>query len=267
MNKQLFLSQSSFMSALRHPDLAQLPAPSLHVWQGMELARMEERVLATGYPALDAELPGGGWPIGLVEVMQDRPQQHVWQLTGPALAEALRSKAGPLVLVSAPFEPFFSSLQERGISAERMLRVRAGKDTERLWATEQALRCSEVAAVLAWLPQARSEQLRRLQIAAQQHDHLLFVFRTLRCLQDASPARLRLQLSGTQAMEVRILKRRGPPLQTSLLLPAHPERLEALLEARKRRVPGVLKSIAGTTAAVAPTGRRSHGLDRIAAPG
>ena len=255
------------MSALRVPAPAQLPAPSMHVWQGMELARMEERVVATGYAALDAQLPGGGWPRCLVEVMQDSPQQHVWQLTGPALAAVLRSTTGPLVLVCAPFEPFFSSLQERGFSTDRMLRVRAAKDTERLWATEQALRCSEVAAVLAWLPQARSEQLRRLQIAAQQHDHLLFVFRTLRCLQDASPARLRLQLSGTQAMQVRILKRRGPPLLTPLQLPAYPERLQALLDARKRRGPGVLKSIACTTAAVASTGRRSHGLDRIAAPG
>ena len=259
------------MSALRLSIPARLPLPSLQVWQGMELARMEERVLATGYPALDAELPGGGWPMGLVEVMQDRPEQHVWQLTGPALAAALRTKAGPLVLVGAPFEPFFSSLQERGISTERMLRVRAGKDSERLWATEQALRCSEVAAVLAWLPRARSEQLRRLQIAAQQHDHLLFAFRTLGCLQNASPARLRLQLSGTQAMEVRILKRRGPPLPTPLLLPAHPERLQALLEARSQRGSAVLKSTAGPTAVVAPisapTSRRSHGLDRIAAPG
>jgi protein ImuA len=37
----------------------------------------------------------------------------------------------------------------------------------RVWACEQALRCAGVSAVLAWLPQVRPEQLRRLQMAAQ----------------------------------------------------------------------------------------------------
>ena len=53
-----------------------------------EQAAQEEITLSTGLPALDAVLPGGGWPVGqLVEVLQTRPQQHVWRLLVPALAE------------------------------------------------------------------------------------------------------------------------------------------------------------------------------------
>jgi protein ImuA len=231
------------------------------------MACAEEGTVASGHASLDAELPGGGWPLGLVEVLQERPEQHVWQLTAPALARSLQSQAGPVVLVAAPFAPFVPGLQAQGIGGERLLWIRAAKPAERLWATEQALRCAEVAAVLAWLPQAKGAELRRLQMAAQQHNHLLFVFRTLRSAQDASPARVRLQVAGAQEMELRILKRRGPPLERPLLLPAHPARLVALLQARKRR-PASLP-IPRPPALVPQTvsGRRSHVLDRIAAIG
>jgi protein ImuA len=251
------------MSSLRLLSSAALPADLPHVWQGRELAGVEAGAVATGHAALDAQLPGGGWPFGLVEVLQERAEQHVWQLTGPALACSLLSQAGPVVLVAAPFEPFVPSLQAQGIAGDRLLWIRAAKPAERLWATEQALRCAEVAAVLAWLPQAKSAELRRLQTAAQQHKHLLFVFRTLRSIQEASPARVRLQLSGSQQMEVRILKRRGPPLEQPLQLAAHPARLAALLEARKRRSAA---SPPPKLPAAVP-GRRSHVLDRIAAVG
>lgn len=255
------------MSALLLGPLAATPADLPHVWHGQEMAGAEAGVISTGYPVLDAELPGGGWPLGLVEVLQDRPEQHVWQLTGPALDHALKSQAGPVVLVAAPFDPFLSSLQAHGIPADRLLWIRATQPAERLWAAEQALRCGEVAGVLAWLPKASSTELRRLQMAAQQHSRLLFVFRSLRCAQDASPARVRLQVAGTEAMEIRILKRRGPALATTLLLPAHPARLAALLEARKFRPasrPHLARLFPSPTAI--PVGRL-HVLDRIAAPG
>lgn len=238
-----------------------------HVWQGQELASAESAVVATGHPALDAELPGGGWPLGLVEVLQERPEQHVWQLIAPALAPLLQAQSGPVVLVGAPFDPFVPSLQAQGLPGDRLLWVRAAKPAERLWSAEQALRCAEVTAVLAWLPQARGAQLRRLQIAAQQHSHLLFVFRPLRSAQDASPARVRLQLAGTQQMEVRILKRRGPPLDTPVVLPACPPRLAALLEARRRRPASLLQPRVQAPRPVTAESRRSHVLDCIAAPG
>ena len=255
------------MSALRKSLQAVFPAGLPHVWKAQEMARAQEGVVASGHAALDAELPGGGWPLGLVEVVQDRPEQHVWQLTGPALVHCLQTQPGPLVLVAAPFAPFLASLQAQGLAGSRMLWVKAGKPAQRLWAAEQALRCAEVAAVLAWLPQATSAELRRLQMAAQQHSKLLFVFRTPSCVQEASAARVRVQLGGTQEIALRILKRRGPPLTQPLLLPACPPRLEALLAARKRRPSTLPAAAVQSTHRSAFGARRSDVLDRIAAPG
>ena len=95
-----------------------------------------------------------------------------------------------------------------------------------------------MAAVLAWLPQVRPEQLRRLQMAAQNFQQALFVMRPLAAQQEASPAVLRLLLEpgeGADALTVRLLKRRGPPLTTPLVLPARPERLQALLAASRQQ--------------------------------
>jgi protein ImuA len=209
-----------------------------HVWRGRELAQAQEKTIPTGHAALDANLPGRGWPLGnLVEVLQHQAQQHVWQLVGPGLA-AVMKQGEPTVLVHPPYQPFGPSLRAQGIPAERLLCVQADKVSARLWATEQALRCADVAAVLAWLPQARSEDLRRLHLCAQSGEKLLVVFRGMDARQHSSPARLRLMVQGTDRMEVLILKRRGPPLLQPLVLGSQPQRLSALLSARKgRRLP------------------------------
>lgn len=194
----------------------------------------------------------------LIEVLQPQPHQHAWQLVASGLAQCCLEQGGPMLLVNPPCEPFGPGLQGRGLRPEQMLCVRSEKSSARLWAAEQALRCADVCAVLAWLPQARAEELRRLQLCAQQHDKLLFVFRGLEARPHSSPARLRLLVEGVEKMEVSILKRRGPPLLQALELSAQPPRLAALLAARKARRP----SLPGVKPVVSSEG--SHVLDRIA---
>ncbi len=243
---------------LRLVDPASLP----HVWRAPELARTDDPVVSTGHCELDAQLPGGGWPIGsMVEVLQAQAGRHVWQLLLPGLAQAIRQQAGPVVLVSAPFQPFGPSLSAQGLPGERLLCVRADKPQARLWATEQALRCADVVAVMAWLPQSKSAELRRLHMAAQQHDKLLFVFRGLNARQDSSPARLRLLVEGVDSLQLHILKRRGPPLESPLTLRASPSRMAALLNARRGRVTTAPEA-APEAAPVIPLHKRSHVLDR-----
>lgn len=229
------------------------------------MAQSDAPVLSTGYALLDAHLPGGGWPVGgMVEILQTEPlshqgqhgQQHTWQLLLPVLAQAVRQQVGPVLLVAPPYAPFAPALAAQGLPTERLLCVRADKPMARLWAAEQALRCADVVAVLAWLPQASSTELRRLHMAAQQHSRLLFVFRGLRTRNDASPAQLRLLVEGTEAMktmQVHILKRRGPPLADALDLPAHPARLAALLDSRTRKATHPATHPVTHTASTLPT--------------
>ncbi|HSW16880.1 MAG TPA: translesion DNA synthesis-associated protein ImuA [Ramlibacter sp.] len=243
------------------------------VWHADELAGRDEQALPTGLPALDAVLPGGGWPVGqLVELLQARPHQHVWRLLAPALACAARQQVGPVVLVAPPYPVFAPSLAGQGLPAHRLLWVRAVKPAARLWAAEQSLRCAEVVAVLAWLPQAQGAELRRLHLAAQQHGRLLFVFRPESARSHNSPARLRLLIESGDALKVHVLKRRGPPLMSPVLLPPWHALLADLLQARRGHAAPVSAPEAPPHAAPAShipqhlsSSRkpgRSHGLDR-----
>ncbi len=160
------------------------------------------------------------------------------------------------MLVGAPHCPFGPALAARGLSPERLLWVKAPSAAARLWAAEQALRCADVPAVMAWLPQVQAKELRRLHLAARQRRKLLVVVRAVASLRQASPAPLRLVLEGVDELRVRIVKRKGPPLETSIVLPAWPERLQALLRSRRR-----LRQAQPVTAIE----EGSHVLDRLVA--
>lgn len=61
--------------------------------------------MASCYAVLDAQLPGGGWPVGaLCEILQLHSGQHEWRLILPAL---VRAELGPvIVLVGTPHVSF-----------------------------------------------------------------------------------------------------------------------------------------------------------------
>lgn len=229
------------------PALARTPAESLRdihadVWQADALASAAQQVQATGSVELDAQLPGGGWPVGaLTEILQPASVHCEWRLLLPALSQCGQ---GPVVLVAPPYVPFAPALAAQGLAAHRLLSVRVEPADARLWTCEQALRCADVDAVLAWLPQVRSEQLRRLQMAAAEYSKLLFVVRPAAAFADASPAALRLRIQpaapdalqrapfGPQTggmLEIRLLKRRGPPFEKPLHVQACPPPMQVQL--------------------------------------
>lgn len=235
------------MSALRLVSpraVSDLSAAVPGVWHADMLGAGPLATQASGHALLDAQLPGGGWPRGaLSEVLQPQPGLLEWALVLPALAQASQQRSAATVLVAPPGEPFGPALQAGGLTPRNLCVVHASDAASALWAAEQALRCRDVLAVLAWLPQASPAALRRLQLAAARLQQLLWVFRPsgAACAQ-ASPAFLRLQLQpgGNEAaavpgMQVKILKRRGPPLAQALQLPAGPGVLAQALAAQAAR--------------------------------
>ncbi|MBC7609715.1 MAG: translesion DNA synthesis-associated protein ImuA [Polaromonas sp.] len=263
-------------------DLASVLAKTA-VWRAGELGGASLQAVGTGYTALDHVLPGGGWPQGaLTEVLQPQAGVHEWGLVLPALAAA--QAASPLqmtVLVNTPFLPFGPALAARQFNMQRLLCINSGQGRggqtdapSLLWATREALQCADVGAVLAWLPDARSAHLRRLQIAAHAHNKLLFVFRPLRAQNESSPAPLRLLLQGALGdagnLLVDVFKRRGPPLAAPVLLDTRPARLSALLlasrERRRRRDEAVPAPVSAPQVIdLSDLLRRPlHALDRIA---
>jgi len=270
------------------------------VWRAdalAEAASADGAALSSGHVLLDAQLPGGGWPVGaLCEILQAPGDAAEWRLLLPALSTLSQN----VVLVGAPHVPFGPALAAQGLDVRHLIRVQAQAVPQRLWAAEQALRCAGVAALLVWLPQVRSDHLRRLHLAAQAHSTLLFVLRPAAAQDESSPAVLRLLVganaSGVGAdqvpglgrvapaaasddqLEIYILKRRGPPLAGMLQLPARHAALSAMLAVSALPRDRVLAGRAGQARAGAQheslpsTGWRSlplpepdHALDRLVA--
>ena len=216
------------------PSPADLAIP--HVWRVTDLAR-EERVVPSGHALLDAQLPGGGWPVGsLVEVLQHRPERtsgscccRRWRTGVQTQGRPHRAGRRAVASRSAP------ALAAQGLPAERLLWIRVQAQAARLWAAEQALRCADVAAVLAWLPQCavrRPAPPAPGGTAARQ------------AAVRVPPAQVRAQASpGAAAPAGRGRRRaagaspqapRPAAANTPLQLPAQPARLPALLASRRR---------------------------------
>jgi protein ImuA len=192
------------------------------VWRADRLAEGGVAALPSTFPELDAQLPGGGWPLGmLTELIAREPGIGELRLLVPVLRR-LTIERKVAILLGPPHLPYAPALAAFGIDLDYLIVVQAVQAADRLWAVEQALRSASFGTLLAWLPQGRTrpEHLRRMQLAAQGTRGPVFLFRPLPAQFESSPAPLRLLLLPRpgQRLSVQLLKRRGPVLAQPLLL-------------------------------------------------
>jgi protein ImuA len=205
-------------------DLAE-PLPA-HVesalWRGGELRPPPTAIYPSGWKQLDAELPGGGWPgLCVTELLVPQPGILEWRLLGPAL-KPIVDDDGEVAVVGPARPPGMAGLVQDGINPDTFWRYNVDEPARRLWVTEQILKTNGADVLIAWLPQARSEQVRRLQACATGFEGLCVLVRPAHVLRDSSPAPLRVcaSLGPDWDLRVRIAKRRGPTHEEDLLLSA-----------------------------------------------
>lgn len=233
------------------------------LWRGSHLGAQAAAVVPSGWAGLDQQLPGAGWPCrSICELLTAQPGIVEWRLLCPALRPLVEGGA-QVVVVGPPRPPYLPGLIQQGLDERRFVWIQAEAPAERLWATEQLIKSDASQAVVAWLPQARPEQLRRLQVCAQSSAGLVFVCRPQAAQHEASAAPLRVHATfGLDwELQLRILKRRGPAFDGTLHLPSVPAGMASLLTPRLRRPsrlihPEVLPDVVGRTAV--PTALRRH---------
>jgi len=192
------------------------------LWRGQPSGLPSETAVPTGFPVLDRELPGGGWPAGaLSEVLSGREGIGELQLVLPALARLTR--AGQRVAwLAPPHLPYAPALAAAGVVLDLLTVVRAPGRRDALWAAEQALRSHAFHALLAWPQRPGYPELRRLAVAAEGGPAFVLLFRPQAAAGASSPARLRLALEASPqpaaqgSLAVHILKRRGAPARAPL---------------------------------------------------
>jgi hypothetical protein len=189
------------------------------IWRGDRLAEAEADALPSGFPELDAQLPGGGWPRGaLTEILLAREGIGELRLLLPALACASQ-EGGWLTWVAPPHLPYAPALGAAGVRLDHLLVAQPKSADDAWWTTEQALRSGACSAVLAWLKIADERRMRRLQLSAEAGHAFGVLFRDATAAQQRSPAALRLRLeSSPQGLAVHILKRRGGYLGKPVML-------------------------------------------------
>lgn len=180
------------------------------IWRG-EACAPAAAAAPSGFAALDAWLPGGGWPEGaLTEIFAATAGIGELSLLMPACARLTRAGRW-VVLVSPPHVPYAPGLAAAGLDLARLLLVRAAPGKDSLWALEQALKSRQCGAAIAWLPRIEPGSLRRLQLASEQGASSGFLFLPETAAHNASTAALRLRLAaGAEGeLDVQVLKRRG----------------------------------------------------------
>jgi protein ImuA len=264
-------------SAVAAPAAAAAEPPHPALWRAHQLGRVGAGAgCATGFTALDAVLPGRGWPQQAIsELLLSHPGIGELRLLAPALAAVQQAGRG-LMWFDPPAAPCPWALAALGIDLRRLVVVNgqgqgaaAGNRRRRgasppaagdtLWALEHALKSGHLGAIVAWLPvRLPADALRRLQLAAQAHDGPVFLLRpaAARTAPSAAPLRMALSSAGPDRLCVAVFKRRGPPVAAPLMLELPPVLSEPARERsrRVRRPPAVAAAAAAaaTTAAAVP---------------
>ena len=219
------------------PAQGRLPAAvEAVVWRGNQLGSAVNEVLSSGFASLDAELPGGGWPCGsLTEILAAQFSILEWRLLSPALRRVCQAGRS-IVVVGPPKAPHVPGLRHEGIDDRHLVWIKAEAPAERLWSTEQLIKSNAFGALIAWLPQVRSEQIRRLQVLSAHCHGPVFLCRPISVASESSAAPLRVhaRVGVDWELHVEILKRKGPPLAETLRLESMPGGLKAVITPRLR---------------------------------
>ena len=188
------------------------------IWRGGECAP-EPAAIPSGYAALDAVLPGRGWPEGaLTEIVLAREGIGELRLALPALAR-LQAAGRDVVWIMPPHVPYAPALVAAGLDLSRLAVVRCRGATDPRWAFEQALRAPECGAAFAWLPVQDDRALRRLAVAAREGRTWGVLWRRPGQHAAAATAALRLALAPRDGkLAVQVQKRRGGELAQPVLI-------------------------------------------------
>ena len=113
-------------------------APLAHpaVWRAGQLGHGAVRALGSQHPGLDAELPGHGWPLGmLTELICREAGIGELRLLMPVLRQLTRERR-IVVLLGPPLMPYAPALADFGIDLDYLVVVDALRPADRLWAIE-----------------------------------------------------------------------------------------------------------------------------------
>jgi protein ImuA len=160
------------------PSHAKRLAQATALLKGGPIKDLEEQACAsTGLAEIDGALPWGGLPPGLHEIAAATGDAakagFVVSLIGRRPGQVLWCRSRHTALEAGdPYGPGIASL---GLSPDRLILIEAAKTAELLWAMEEGARVKGLAAIVADGVTPDLTAGRRLQLAAEAGDGLIFL--------------------------------------------------------------------------------------------
>jgi len=190
-----------------------------YLWRGCEMAGQGTHGHPTGYPELDAILPGQGWPNrGKVEIVSSSWGMGELQLLIP-LMRSIAEQGKWILWISPPYLLYAPALVQAGINTEQILVLDLNTSCkDALWSMEKALQTESCGLVLAWQNWLPGKVLRRLQLAADVGDTIGILFQRHVSKHSLSPLCLKIKnhfpedsqnQAESQYTKIDVLKARG----------------------------------------------------------
>ncbi|MBX7166608.1 MAG: hypothetical protein K1X74_09705 [Pirellulales bacterium] len=181
-------------------------------------------IVRTGCTALDRLLPQRGFRRGALIEWIAAVQGGVATTLALVAAREACGAAGHWAVID-PAETFYPpAAQAWGLPLDRLVLVRPGRADEARWATDQALRCPGLAAVVAWPETLDPHTFRRWQLAAEQSGAIGLLLRPPPARREPTWADLRFGVeprpsgAGCPRVRVEVWHARGPGRGRSLEL-------------------------------------------------
>jgi protein ImuA len=124
-------------------------------------------VLPFGVPAIDAGLPWGGLPLAALHEVEGQGEGEAPATGFLAGLLARLSPERPVLWCLARPDLYAPGLLRHGFQTQRLILARAPNDREILWAMEEGLRSTALAAVIGEVSALSMTASRRLQLAAE----------------------------------------------------------------------------------------------------
>jgi protein ImuA len=133
-----------------------------------------------GLENIEAAFPNNVFPTGVIHEFLSFEPEHIAASAGfiGGILNALTKEGGICLWVSSMRRLFPVALKMFGLEPDRIIFIDVQREKDVLWATEEALKCKGIAAVIAEIRELTFMQSRRLQLAVETSKVTGFVIRT-----------------------------------------------------------------------------------------
>ncbi|NEU09710.1 Error-prone repair protein ImuA [Flavihumibacter sp. R14] len=165
------------MLASKKDIITELQKNILH-WQGFKVPLAGTTRFA-GLEQVESAFPNAVFPTGAIHEFLTEEPEHAAACGGflGGLLQVLMERGGICLWISTARSLFPPALKTFGVNPDRIIFIDLKREKELLWAMEEALKCSSLAAVVAEVGEISFTESRRLQLVVEKSRVTGFILR------------------------------------------------------------------------------------------